>query len=326
MKIALCFSGNIQFLHECYPNIQKYLIDNNDVDVYAHLWWDEAYKGKLFRFHSAHRFDNRDLDKEFIELYKPKKCIFEMQRKFVDLSQRNENYDMFEQIVYFNLLSQNYSKMKSFELCYESGINYDVIVQLRVDCVVDEGRYLKDTLQQYDLSQLYMASTMEGGPKYCGHFPNEPSDWFYLGPPEKMKIFVELMYEQIYCTRKKKALHISDWLDVILKVIEQPLLLIDSGTSVHRPPTMFSGSDVFIPPHHYRDNFDIDKKEWKDLNNPYLPYYARFINFKEIKCSVCGNDRFDVYNNTVESLQNDIYRMIYCKSCKNTQLFPSIDN
>ena len=85
MKIALCFSGNIRFLQECYPDIKKYLIDNNEVDIYAHLWWDSSYKGKIFRFHSADRFEDRDLDLEFIELYKPKDYIIEIQRKFMDV-------------------------------------------------------------------------------------------------------------------------------------------------------------------------------------------------------------------------------------------------
>ena len=332
MKIALCFSGNIRFLQECYPDIQKYMIDNNDVDVYAHLWWDKSYRGQIFRFHSDHKFEDRDLDLEFIKLYKPKNYIIEIQRKFTDVYEgkptvyEEEKHNiLFGQINYFNQLSQYYSKMKANQLCEESGIKYDVIIHLRIDCVIDTGRFIRDTIQHIDTNQLYMVSTMEGGPKYCGHFPNLPSDWFFMGPPNKINIFTKKLYELLYKYRKYEVTHIQDYISLVLQEINTPLLLVNSGTSVYRPHTMFVEGDGegFIPINHYFDNFDFEKLEWIDSNNKYLPYYAKYINFKNIYCILCNKPDFDIYNNTIRNFNTYNYRVIQCKSCNHIQLFPN---
>jgi 2-polyprenyl-3-methyl-5-hydroxy-6-metoxy-1,4-benzoquinol methylase len=332
MKIALCFSGNIRFLQECYPNIQKYIIDNNDVDVYAHLWWDKSYKGQIFRFHSDHKFEDRDLDLEFIQLYKPKNCIIEIQRKFTDVYEGKptvykdeKNNILFGQINYFNQLSQYYSKMKANQLCEESGIKYDLIIHLRIDCVIDTGRFIMNTIQNIDTNQLYMVSTMEGGPKYCGHFPNLPSDWFFMGPPNKINIFTKKLYELLYKYRKYEVTHIQDYISLVLQEVNIPLLLVDSGTSVYRPNTMFveGEGEGFIPVNHYFDNFDFEKLEWIDSNNKYLPYYAKYINFKKIYCILCNKPDFDIYNNTIRNFNTYNYRVIQCKNCSHIQLFPN---
>lgn len=331
MKIALCFSGNIRFLQECYPDINKYMIADNDVDIYAHLWWDSSYKGQIFRFHSADRFEDRDMDKEFIELYKPKKYIIEIQRKFIDTykgqptiySDEKTNI-LFGQINYFNQLSQYYSKMKVNELCENSGINYDVVIHLRTDCVVDQHRYLMDTINMSNYkTELCIVSTMCGGPKYCGHHPNLPSDWFFLGPPDKTSIFTKALYELLYVYRKYKVVRIQDYLDLVVKHINISMSLIDSGTSVYRPPTMFKGNDKFIEIHNYFDNFDFVKLDWIDINNVFLPYYAKYINFNDISCIICKKNGLDLYNNVIRKHETDIYRVIKCDSCNHIQLFPN---
>jgi len=332
MKIALCFSGNIRFLQECYPDIQKYIIDNNDVDVYAHLWWDKSYRGQLFRFHSNHRFEDRDLDLEFIELYKPKKHIIEIQRKFTDVYEgkptiySDEKINiLFGQINYFNQLSQYYSKLKANQLCEDSGIKYDLIIHIRTDCVIDTNRFIANTIQNIDKNNLYIGSTMYGGPKYCGHHPNLPSDWFFIGPPNKMNIFTKNLYELLYKYRKYEVTHIQDYISLVLQEINMPLLLVDSGTSVYRPNTMFVEGEIegFIPINHYIDNFDFEKLEWIDINNKYLPYYSKFIMFKNINCILCNKTNFDIENNTIRKFNTDIYRIIKCTSCKHIQLFPN---
>jgi 2-polyprenyl-3-methyl-5-hydroxy-6-metoxy-1,4-benzoquinol methylase len=331
MKIALCFSGNIRFLHECFPDINKYIIANNDVDIYAHLWWDSSYKGQIIRFHSADRFETRDMDKEFIELYKPKDYIIEVQRKFVDTykgpptTYADEKTNiLFGQINYFNQLSQYYSKMKANELCEKSGIKYDLVVHLRTDCVVDHNRYFIDSIRSTNYkNELLLVSTMGGGPKYCGHHPNIPSDWFFVGPPNKMSLFTKALYELLYVYRKYEVLHIQDYLKLVVRHIKIPTGLIDSGTSVHRPPTMFKGDDNFVEIHNYFDNFDFVKLDWIDNQNSYLPYYAKYIIFNDIRCIICNAVDFDIQNNIIRKYDKDIYRVIKCRSCNHIQLFPN---
>jgi SAM-dependent methyltransferase len=164
---------------------------------------------------------------------------------------------------------------------------------------------------------------MYGGPKYCGHHPNLPSDWFFLGPPDKMSVFTKALYELLYVYRKREVLHIQDYLCLVVKHINVSAALIDSGTSVYRPPTMFKGDYKFIEVNNYFDNFDFVKLEWKDIHNEYLPYYAKYINFNEVNCILCGKTEFDVYNNVIRKYDKDIYRVIKCHSCNHIQLFPN---
>jgi 2-polyprenyl-3-methyl-5-hydroxy-6-metoxy-1,4-benzoquinol methylase len=63
--------------------------------------------------------------------------------------------------------------------------------------------------------------------------------------------------------------------------------------------------------------------EWIDINHPLLPYYAKYINFKNVKCILCQSHDFDIHNNYVRKFANDIYRIIKCKSCNHIQLFPN---
>ena len=51
MKIALCFHGLPRLIQNCYSDIYNHFIKNNNVDIYAHFWWDESYKGKINRLH-----------------------------------------------------------------------------------------------------------------------------------------------------------------------------------------------------------------------------------------------------------------------------------
>ena len=61
MEIAICFSGQPRFLNECYENIHKNLIEGYDVDVYAHGWWDESYKGKTITWEAKEKRKNRSI-------------------------------------------------------------------------------------------------------------------------------------------------------------------------------------------------------------------------------------------------------------------------
>ena len=44
MKLALCFSGQPRFVNECSDLIINNAIQDYDVDVFAHLWFDDDLK------------------------------------------------------------------------------------------------------------------------------------------------------------------------------------------------------------------------------------------------------------------------------------------
>ena len=46
MKVALCFSGQPRFVNECSDLIINNAIQNYDVDIFGHLWFDDDLKNK----------------------------------------------------------------------------------------------------------------------------------------------------------------------------------------------------------------------------------------------------------------------------------------
>ena len=49
MKLALCFSGQPRFVNECSDLIINNAIQDYDVDVFAHLWFDDDLKSKPYK-------------------------------------------------------------------------------------------------------------------------------------------------------------------------------------------------------------------------------------------------------------------------------------
>ena len=49
-RIALCYSGRPRSYQECHENHkQNFRLGQNDVDVFAHMWFDEDLVGSQFR-------------------------------------------------------------------------------------------------------------------------------------------------------------------------------------------------------------------------------------------------------------------------------------
>ena len=78
MKIALCFSGQPRYIDKSFEQYQKGIFEKNDVDVFAHMWWDESYKGKTFVWESDDTYPvEYDPMEEFVSKFRPKEIIIE---------------------------------------------------------------------------------------------------------------------------------------------------------------------------------------------------------------------------------------------------------
>lgn len=304
MKIALCFSGCPRLIDECYPDIKKYFIDGNDVDVFAHLWWDNSYQGKKSCFHSEHIYPNKDIGKLFQNLYNPIETIIEKQYSFEknDIYEEDDNIickkgDTFlwDKINYFNWQSQYYSKMKSAEICYEyayeNDIHYDYVIQCRTDMICDPGRYIiriLDNLKKIKSeNEIYIGSTMieeEEEEKGKGVIQsNITSDWFYIGSIIDIFVFSKHLYELLQIYRKYKTFNDQDYIVQVCQYTHLNYVVINSGTSIICHKSMFNGNNnetLFIESNHYKNNFDFKKCEWIDSDNNNLPYCAKHIRFK----------------------------------------------
>lgn len=180
MKIALCLHGLFDSATDFsskgidgFNHIKKRILKDNDVDIFIHSW--ELEKINLIT-----------------NLYKPKKFLFEKQIDFSPIiKERNLNLLQNNPRPPQSVLSHFFSIQKVFELCYSSGINYDIVIKARFDL----GRINRNTSQEYpvqcinfdknlDMSYFYMADW----PRFnCG-----PADmWFYSGY-KNMKNFTKI--------------------------------------------------------------------------------------------------------------------------------------
>lgn len=235
MKIAVCFSGQPRFLNECYKNIHKNLIDGYDVDVYAHGWWDESYKGKTITWEAKEKYseeiDNAEL---FKELYKPVNAIFEPQ---IDFNKNLESYNLnknkvgmvgeqaeiFVRKSLFVHLSQFYSIMCADQLRASSGKKYDLVVRARTDLLFKE----KIKWEKYDPDFLHVADgrPVAGWGPFC--------DWFAFGGPMSIVHFSNL-YNLYPALNRDGLIHIHDFVELALKIQGVKTLTPDVGCYLYR--------------------------------------------------------------------------------------------
>jgi hypothetical protein len=223
MKIALCFHGLPRLLRKCYPDIKKYFLDGNECDIYAHFWWDDSYKGKINRPHIIERFDdNENPIDTFIELYKPKKIIYEKcinietHNKILDFTNLGPPNKAWRKIVcsmtIYCIFSKHASMLKSFQLIDDND-NYDVIINLRPDILMfKEGTFMNDFKFNNIVfnNNLYSPSSLWGGPHFGGEHPNRRCDWFIMGDKPTMNKFLNKSYEIISNSQIKIPCHIQE--------------------------------------------------------------------------------------------------------------------
>ena len=88
MKLSLCFSGQPRFVKECYQKIINNVIGDYDIDIFAHLWFDEDLQTKPYK-HGGNggwkdqRISNNAID-DFIEIYNPIRSLVEPSKSFGD--------------------------------------------------------------------------------------------------------------------------------------------------------------------------------------------------------------------------------------------------
>ena len=82
-RIALCYSGRPRSYHECLKNHQQFFgLGNENVDIFAHLWFDDDLIGSPFRSDAPYQghWPDESLKSWVEENWKPKKVIYEKQK------------------------------------------------------------------------------------------------------------------------------------------------------------------------------------------------------------------------------------------------------
>jgi hypothetical protein len=177
MKVAVLLSGHMSNLENCYINIYQNIIAPNQADVFIHSWYDEEHLQR----DSIDRNRNLSLQKDAhlraIELYQPKKYLFEKPKDFSksyahlripeSFALANKNGNRFSTIeeakkhIIRSTMSMFYGIYKCNELkelyAEEQGITYDFVIRVRFDVqisgIIDVNQLDKNDIYYIPLGQ-----------------------------------------------------------------------------------------------------------------------------------------------------------------------------
>ena len=221
MKLALCFSGQPRFVNECSDLILSNVIGDYNVDVFAHLWFDDALQSQPYKHGGDGKWKDQRIPRtaidDFINTYNPKDILVEPSKFFgdpdldkdFDLSQKKywpgsiDNEPNYQERQINNTLSYFYSLCESNKLRklyeYENKIKYDYVIRCRTDSQVNQ----KITYENYEPQAVHFTSLMQPKP-----FIN---DWFNFGGSEAMEGFMGVFPLLRYLMLQTKCSREDTW-------------------------------------------------------------------------------------------------------------------
>jgi len=164
-RIALCYSGRPRSILECYENHKKnFRLGQDDVDVFAHLWFDETLTGSQFRTDVGQgTWPDSDIKEWIDENWKPKKISYEQPKSFEDMFADNWNPQWYASHPKDNQISMFYGieKVMNLKKQYEEENNfkYDYVVRMRTDLVFLQS---PGEFEDYDQSKLHVFNVIPG--------------------------------------------------------------------------------------------------------------------------------------------------------------------
>ena len=205
MKVALCISGQIRSVRESFNDIYNNIILPNNADVFIHAWYDEDTLDTTSIDFSRNRKLEKGIDKHIIELYKPKKVLFEKQKIFNKTYNHLYVSDSWKEAGLLNIgknkatledsknniiqcsLSMWYSIFKCNELkelyAIENNFLYDYVIRSRFDIAIKEPLYV----HKYDKKALYYIDINQPD--------NLVSDIFNFGSNRIMNLYASMYYQ-----------------------------------------------------------------------------------------------------------------------------------
>ena len=198
MRVALCLSGQPRFVDEVAPFILQNVCEGYDVDVFAHIWFDEKLQTEPYKLEgnwSSQRISSDAVDR-VLQIYKPKKYIIESSKIFIDPSVHFETSlqrywtwgdstpEFRDRIInntlsYFYSLNQVNNLKKIYE--YQEGFKYDWVVRCRTDTSIQT----KIEYERYNPNVINFSN-----------MSNQPdgmiNDWFDFGGSKVMDAFMSL--------------------------------------------------------------------------------------------------------------------------------------
>jgi len=320
MKIALCFHGLPRLVKQCNEDISKYFINDtrykgSTIDIYGHFWYDKSHNNKVNRLHIPERYlPNENPVEIFKTLYNTsvdnviyEDCPIGFDSNSYNIQGYNtesiKNDDTYSKImtsfVLYGLWCRFLSATKVLELMENIRKNqdksdYDLVIIARTDLLKlndNKKQYLLDEISNLDFTDtIYFPSTLEGGVKYAGEHPNRLGDWLFMGTPNNIKKYCNIIlstFNQLEITSKLKSIcpiHNTERLNYWAVIAHVKLDKYVSTISIRRFPTeewenpKYISSRI-IPPKFYTDNFDLFTNQYKTSAYDLLPFYTDKIKF-----------------------------------------------
>jgi hypothetical protein len=201
MKIALCLSGLPRFISEAAPNIKSCLIQNYDVDVFAHTWYsqNQVMRTDGSDMWSSFRYTENPQD-NIKQHYNIKDIIVEEPINFYSNSilhkynfiptleifmshflteSGKEYYINMVHSMWYSIYKCNQLKLK-FE--QDNNIKYDIVIRSRFDTVFSNPI----DFQRYDINHVNVANTAPD---------KQTRDWLAFSTSNNMDIYSNLFNE-----------------------------------------------------------------------------------------------------------------------------------
>ena len=209
-KVALCISGQPRSAIETFPLIYENIIVPNNADVFIHMNFD-SNNTYIEKSHSDNGICNltSNIDKQVIELYKPKNVVIEKPKNFKNKniqipinrlerskkmnSHKEWNDEQHTEYTIKQLYSMYYSIYKCNELkelyALENNIHYDYVIRIRFDITPRDkiicSNYDSNFINYLDIGQ-----------------PDELiSDWLNFGSNAIMNIYASLFLNIEYLNK-----------------------------------------------------------------------------------------------------------------------------
>lgn len=244
MKIAICFSGQPRFVSECSQTILENVIQQYDVDVFAHLWFDDDLLNKPYKYGGDGGWEHQRISptaiEDFQRIYNPIEMKVEPSCNFYDpymeedfeVSQNRywqgslsePNY-MERQIK--NTLSNFYSMSESNRLKliheYKNRFKYDWVFKIRTDVNI----HSKIILEDYNSNCFNCTSLFQQPPHI--------NDWICFGGSDIMDVFTGVfpMFQRIFDLTKyyrnnawdNETLHVQALEQMSIEIQRHPIHL-----------------------------------------------------------------------------------------------------
>lgn len=185
MKVAVCLSGQLRWVEECYKEINNKIIAPNNADVFIHSWYSDTLADKVFTEHGQNSLFykgqlQKNADKLAVKLYKPLNSIFEEQKDFSDLS-KNIDISPYSTPA-INQFSMFYSIFKCNQLKKQHEIDNKFIYDAVIRCRFDLQPYQNFKAENFDLNVINAKSD-------CRHTSYCINDHFAISNSKNMDVY-----------------------------------------------------------------------------------------------------------------------------------------